>query len=342
MKTRVASAAAALALVAGPALGADCPAGRRAPDRALPSLWTLQVENDLFGSGLDRHYTNGMQVSRVLGSDAMPRGVECLANRLPGIDDRDSKAMVVSIGQHMYTPDDKARTVPDPADRPYAGWTYVSLGAMAENSETRVLHDATLDLGVIGPAAGAGEIQNRWHNLIGAPHVYGWGHQLKNEPGLLLTYQARQRLQPVWHPFGLDTDMTYGAGGALGNVFTHAGVSAAFRVGDGLDATYSAPFIRPSPPSAAVVRDARSRDVRWNLFAGVEGRAVARNIFLDGNTWQDSPSVDKRPLVLDVQFGVEVMWDTVRVAFTQIMRSREFDGQDEPTRFGSLSVSFGF
>lgn len=27
-----------------------------------------------------------------------------------------------------------------------------------------------------------------------------------------------------------------------------------------------------------------------------EGRAVARNIFLDGNTFQDSRSVDKEPL----------------------------------------------
>jgi lipid A 3-O-deacylase len=35
----------------------------------------------------------------------------------------------------------------------------------------------------------------------------------------------------------------------------------------------------------------------WCLFASFEGRAVARNIFLDGNTFTDSHSIDKKTFV---------------------------------------------
>jgi hypothetical protein len=44
----------------------------------------------------------------------------------------------------------------------------------------------------------------------------------------------------------------------------------------------------------------------WDLFFGTQGRAVARNIFLDGNTFQNSRSVSKEPVVADLIIGAEL------------------------------------
>jgi hypothetical protein len=81
------------------------------------------------------------------------------------------------------------------------------------------------------------------------------------------------------------------------------------------------------------------KDFGWYLFTGAEGRAVARNIFLDGNTFRDSRSVEKKLFVGDLQFGIAFTWSNVRLSYTHVLRTREFKIQDERDDFGALSLS---
>jgi len=71
----------------------------------------------------------------------------------------------------------------------------------------------------------------------------------------------------------------------------------------------------------------------------VEGRALATNIFLDGNTFADSHSVDKKYFVGDVHAGLVLVIYRVRLAFSQVFRSSEFNGQKELSEFGSINLS---
>jgi lipid A 3-O-deacylase len=82
-----------------------------------------------------------------------------------------------------------------------------------------------------------------------------------------------------------------------------------------------------------------NRQANWYLFAGIEGRLVGRDIFLDGNTNVDSPRVDKEPLVADLQFGAAIRFSDMRIAFSQMLRSREFDGQPDNTRLGLINFT---
>ena len=69
---------------------------------------------------------------------------------------------------------------------------------------------------------------------------------------------------------------------------------------------------------------------------------MARNIFLDGNTFRDSHRVDREPLVADLQFGIAFHVRGIRIALSNIWRSREFEGQAEPVQFGAINISFPF
>jgi hypothetical protein len=80
----------------------------------------------------------------------------------------------------------------------------------------------------------------------------------------------------------------------------------------------------------------------WYAFASVQGRGVAHDIFLDGNTFASSHSVDKHLLVGDAQVGIVVIYGGVRLAATQIFRTREFKGQRQADRFGAISLSANF
>ena len=325
---------------AGLARAGDDAAKDKEKSDARPSTFGVQVENDLFGDGHDRYYTNGVQLTFSSGDRFVPDWYKMLLDRIPGITADDDKQYVVALGQQMFTPQDTTRTDPDPTDRPYAGWLFGSLGAVVTSKGSDLVQNVSLDLGVVGPASLAGYTQRRWHTLIGVPLPRGWGKQLHNEPGVLLTYQARERLPILDDGNPVELDVLPSAGVALGNVLTQGSLGVAVRFGRNLSLTYGPAFIRPSLPAAAIVR--RKGEFGWNFFAGVEGRAVGHNIFLDGNTFGASRSVDKKNLVLDWQAGVEVILGSARLTFTQILRSPEFAGQHKATKFGSLSLSYIF
>lgn len=330
------SAAVTLSVAHGP-VAADEPAKQ---PTGQPDAFTLQVDNDLFGSGADRHYTQGMRVSWLPSPDRVPDWVRDGALMVPGIDAGDHLTFVFAVGQNMYTPEDITRATPNPADRPYAGWLYASFGVAVEDSQANLLHNVALDLGVVGPLSLAGPTQKMWHRLIDVNIPQGWDHQLKNEPGLVLTYEARLREPLGATVSGIEADVTPKAGVALGNIYTYGALGASLRVGQNLGLDYGPPFIRPSLPGAGLVK--RRDEWGWYLFAGVEGRAVGRDIFLDGNTFADSASVDKRPFVGDLQFGAAITMERFRLSFTQIMRTREFDGQNGSDRFGSIALTYLF
>jgi len=339
MPMRITVAVLSLALSAGVAAAetADRPSWPlRSKDNASKGTWSLIDENDLFG-GTDRNYTNGLQISWLSAKNDLPPAVDWMTDRLsflakPGADWRYGFV----AGQTMYTPNDITVATPQPGERPYAGWLFGGLSLTADSGDR--LDTIELHAGVIGPASGAEFVQRNWHAQIGSPDPKGWDHQLANEPGLMLVYERKWRNLADFGFLGLGADVTPHAGFALGNVHTHGAVGATLRIGKDLADDFGPPRIRPALAGAGYFEP--SNDFSWYLFAGAEGRAVARNIFLDGNTFQDSLSVDKEPFVGDVQAGIVLQALGTQLAFTGVYRTEEFEGQDKPDLFGAISLGW--
>lgn len=308
-----------------------------AADETEPSTLSLVFENDLFYD-TDRNYTNGVRASWLSSPDGTPDWALGAARWFPLFPEGGIVRTSYAVGQNMYTPDDVALRNPPRDDRPYAGWLYGSVGLIAETG--RRLDQLELTLGVVGPASLAEQTQTLIHEITGAPEPRGWDTQLKNEPGVVLTYQRSWRGFVSQSVSGFGFDVTPHAGGTLGNVFTYANAGLMLRFGQRLPLDYGPPRIQPSLPGSGffVPQDGFG----WYLFAGVEGRAVARNIFLDGNTFRDSRSVDKEPLVGDLQFGLALTWRNVRLSYTHVLRTREFETQDEADDFGAFSLTMRF
>jgi hypothetical protein len=341
MTPRRAAALAAAAL----ACAAD-PAGAQSPDTAKErGTFTLEIENDYFGfSGADRHYTTGTRLSW-MSAPTNPAGAPDWATgpytAWPTFAPEGLRRWGFAIGQNIYTPTDVDRDTPDPNDRPYAGWLYA---AVSLNTETPTRLDTLeLDIGVVGPAAQGREVQNGFHHLIGNPTSRGWDHQLKNEPAGMLVGERRWRIMsqtPLFGAGSVNTDLIGVGGASIGTVQTYGSVGAIFRIGGNLMADFGPPHIRPSLPGSGTFDPGAG--FNWYLFAGAEGRAVARDIFLDGNTFRDSPSVDKKNFVGDFELGIAVTYGSMRASFTQIYRTKEFNGQQGDDRFGTFSLSWRF
>jgi hypothetical protein len=244
------------------------------------------------------------------------------------------------LGQSMYTPEVLSMPAPNPKDRPYAGWLFV--GARLYRQTDNVLDGAQVTLGVVGPSSGADAVQRWWHALhwFGGVPPLGWHAQIKDEPGLVLT---EQRIWRVAVFKGLiDTELLPQANATVGNVLTYAGARVTLRIGQHLDADWGPPRIEPAADGADFVNFNGFAGVAWYLFAGVEERVVARNIFLDGNSFQHSANIAKNVLVTDLSAGGGIVWKALRLNATYVVRSREFHEQKGNDRFFSFSLSFAY
>ena len=111
-------------LVSAPALGAE----ETKSDKEI-GTFSFQLENDLF-SGTDRHYTNGIRLSwlspdgdTVDSLELVRDTLETFALDATGRDSENNQIRFgLSLGQDMYTPEDRASRNLIIDDRPYAAW----------------------------------------------------------------------------------------------------------------------------------------------------------------------------------------------------------------------------
>lgn len=322
------------AVIIGVAIILSC--GAVAQTGADDGIFSFQFENDIFGN-TDQHFTHGTRLSWMSPENKVPSWVKDAASYVPLFDETASKRIVYSLGQSIITPDDLSQSALIVDDRPYAGWLYAGIGLVSVNGDR--LDNLELDIGIIGPYSGAEDVQKTWHRWFGFQRPNGWGNQLETEPGLLLSYERKWRRWSRFNALGLDGDVTPHIGANLGNVLTQAAAGFTIRIGNDLARhyDYGPPRIRPSLPGS----DYFTTDggFGWYVFFGGEGRGVLHNIFLDGNTFRSSHSVDKKNFVGDVQGGVAVIIGRVRLAYTHVFRTKEFDGQDDTDQFGAFSIS---
>lgn len=321
---------------------AEDPAIGTPPERERP-VWTLALENDLTND-TDRYFTNGIRISRTSPIGDVPEAVVDAARPLIGT--IGSVRWTVGVGQNMYTPSDIRDANPDPDDQPYAGWLYGTVGVLndlATGDGRRTQTSVQLSLGVVGPSALGEEAQKFVHEIINSPEPQGWDHQLHDEPAVLLNVERRWVVPSEPIVGDLRGDVSPHVGAALGNVFTHAAGGVTVRLGEPPQFDYGPPRLQPHTPGSEYFAPSAPDDVfSWYVFAGAEARAVARNIFLDGNTFRDSRSVDKELLVADLSAGLVMTFGDVRLSYVQVLRTKEFDGQDGPSLFGAFSAGYRF
>jgi hypothetical protein len=79
------------------------------------------------------------------------------------------------------------------------------------------------------------------------------------------------------------------------------------------------------------------------IFGAIDGRAVAHDIFLDGNTFRESRSVNKEPFVADLSAGLGLIAGRWQATYTQVWRTREFKTQREQyDEFASATISLAY
>jgi hypothetical protein len=322
-------------------------AGAAAAAQPAPQhRFSLIEENDSLPFSSDKHYTQGLRLAYLgppVADDsawAVPFGaVEIVLPWMDAPATTRTRRYAILVGQSLFTPKDTDLRPPDRTDRPYAGWLYGGVSLLQE-TDRHVLDHVELQLGLLGPGALGKATQNEWHQFIGVTEAEGWGSQVQNEVGVVLEVERKWRIGLLGDE-GAGIDLVPELGAVAGNVFTYGKTGAMLRVGSHLGADYGPARITPALSGTDYV-DAGALPERFGFYAfiGAEGRAVARNVFLDGNAFRDSRSVDKKALVGDLQAGVSVFWsNALRLDVMAMRRSPEFEGQGSPDILGTVGLS---
>jgi len=298
--------------------------------------FTVALENDLFGAGTDKHYTHGTELT--YASDTyQPNWFLKLASWMPFYEPNSESRFVVSLGQQIYTPSNIHIKEPIENDRPYAGWLYVSVGLLTDHrQDQRHVDKVDLVLGQVGPDSGADSVQRFIHKLTGSDKPRGWDNQLHNETTFDIQYQREWMLPLVDNTL----DVVPRVAATLGTAHRDIGAGFTLRWGSGVGSDFGPPLIRPSAAGSQYFTPNQS--FYWYLFGGLHGRYVEHNIFLDGNTDHHSLSVSKNSWVGEVQAGAVLGWGNLRITLTEIIRTREFEGQRDPDEFGAIAFSYRF
>jgi lipid A 3-O-deacylase len=274
----------------------------------------------------DRNYTMGAHATWWGRPGELPRWARGVARHVHLEDGRATPRLSYQAGQELYTPDALSNPRPIVGDRPYAAWLYG--GVLLSAADAR--HARALDarLGVIGPLAQGEEVQAWWHRREGIRAPRGWPNQLANEPGLRVSLDER------WRPWGPRrfADVIPHVRLTAGNVLTEAAAGATVRVGPRLANDFG-----PGAPSGP---EAAARGFRLQGFARAEGRAVARDVFLDGSTFTHSLRVHHEPFVGEAQMGVELRLGAIGARYQFSYTTRQFRERPYSHEYGSIAFRF--
>jgi lipid A 3-O-deacylase len=303
---------------------------------------TLYWENDNFGVGRksDRFYTNGVRYSAVFSEGAIdwrwPKTFRDSVWRRFGIaGSQPIESVGFVIGQNFYTPQVITIAAPQPLDRPWAGVLYGGLTEGITDADQRLSHVFELHLGVLGQGAGAQATQKFVHNDLGFSDndPIGWHNQLRNEPTLELLYQQMRRYSIKEEVF----DVVPAFGALLGSPQTYVNAGGTVRLGyhvSGLP-------VGVIPGAATALNPPHKFEIY--LFAGADGRLVPFNATLDGGLFNDGPeAVGPKRFVTDLRGGFSARWRWVRLTYSVVERSAEFDtppGAIASQRFGSFALT---
>jgi hypothetical protein len=318
------------------------------------ATWRFEFDNDVFFNK-DSKISSGWSLqkhSAVAGSwetlEDVPGFVRRWGKAIPTLTEDDLVYRAgIAIGQVIQTPDDLSRSDLIKDDVPYAGALTLQAIWYAFNDDE--FRGFEITAGVVGPPSLAEQTQKTVHKLIGSDDPKGWDHQLDTEPVINFNYMRKQKIWRRGNPAGLSFDTAINGNVGLGNLVTQASTALEMRFGHNMPRgfVYVPDPIGWSMHYKALLRPANPRAASFYATLVLRGSAFAHNIFLDGNTFSDSHSVDKEPLVGQAIAGLHYERENWGIHLNVLISSDDVDTSKAPAaegqeRLGTIDIEWRF
>jgi len=305
------------------------------------NFFTFTFKNDVF-VGDDDGFTNGVGFTYGRGpflsfEGHIPGLLHNLTKNLY-IQTKPNKVRGVAymLFQTMQTPQDIGIAEFQPDDIPYAG--LLVLQTQLYSWDKNVADQLSLFLGLVGPATLAEQAQVNIHRAIGADRPEGWDFQLENEPVFRLEARRVQKLfQITGNKFEFDVLGLATAG--IGNLRSNVDAGLSLRWGTNLGFSHATFSLQSDRQVNALSLSDRND---YYFYVGAQASIVANDILFDGNTFEDSHSVELEHF--QNQFSGGAVWKFGSIAYVFQLTSTSAASEISKDResFGALSVTYPF
>jgi hypothetical protein len=156
---------------------------------------------------------------------------------------------------------------------------------------------------------------------------------------LLYEYRHKYRLTP--RDAAITVELIPMGGAFLGNYLTQAEAEVQCRIGYQPD-DFGATVLRGVSYLPFPQEERTHHTWGFYAFAGGAANLVARNLTLDGNTFAESRSVDKRLFLPAAEFGASLWTKWFQTTLSYVMWGKEFYGQPKREDYGSVLISCFF
>lgn len=244
----------------------------------------------------------------------------------------------ISLGQNIYTPDNIQTPEFIGNDRPYAGYLYLGFGIHSKNTKRQDTFE--IDMGIVGRHSFAEQTQKIIHYLFKHEDPLGWKHQLKDEFAFQTIFERKTRIYRASLENEISIELIPHFGGGLGNVYIYANAGYQVRFGWKLPYDFGIDMHRPGGDTNIGINSWGKPNI--HVFAALDGQAVYRNIFLDGNTIVDSHHVEKYPFTANIMTGIGIQFNGIYITYTYVYWTKKFKTESRNHQFGVLNISFSF
>ncbi|GLS89218.1 membrane protein [Psychromonas marina] len=313
-------------------------ASQQAEKRAFASLI---FENDTFFRD-DGLYSNGLFLNwgynhvAALDDQNLPAWIAYLANKthLTG-NTNNNYSISYGFGQQLQTATDISLEELVEEDAPYVGLLAWEVSLLAYDEQ--MSDEVGLILGAVGPIAGGEFVQSMVHSVLAGREPQGWDNQISNE--LVFRLQTRR----IWRAYqsdfaGAEFDLLTGLDGGVGNLRSDLSTGIGVRFGQRLTESFSSATVFPVQKFNGL----NNTPYGWYLFLNASASYVANDIFINGNTFQDSHSVDLIHPQATVSVGFMANIYNFSILYTLLYATDEYQGQAEDSRFGSIAITYHF
>lgn len=133
----------------------------------------------------------------------------------------------ISVMQVMITPRDYSRKDKQPDDYPYSGALYLTKSFFSANPVHKCNLETEIVVGIMGPYAYAGQVQNVIHGMIGNDKAQGWQNQLPTDVLLNVNITGEKQL---FHS-GKWLEVILGQNTSVGTMLDAASAYSTIRLG---------------------------------------------------------------------------------------------------------------
>lgn len=238
----------------------------------------------------------------------------------------------LGIIQHIYTPKNVNDSLPNLIDRPYAGTFFIRSFSVSSNPNKKLRLTAQLDLGIMGPLAGAKQAQKYIHQWLNLDYPSGWDFQVKNRP--YINYNTTIEKGFISIPDFFDFIGTSRL--RIGTIHDDIQIGTNVRIGrtnnyfKGLNLSNK--------------KYTENNDFQFYVFGGINSTAVAYNATLMGGVIppfnnRRIPFKDINHFVGEMFGGFQLSYKIIGIKVQFKWKTQEFEG-GEQHGWGTVSMFF--